>query len=122
MMEWKIDKSYPICSQIQELVCLAISKGEYKKDNKIYSVRELAIILGVNPNTIQKAYEELELNKIIYSIRGSGWYINDNIKEAKKIVEQIREKKTKEYLKDMNHLGVSKEDVIKYLMRAGEDK
>ena len=119
-MEWKIDKSYPICSQVSELVCLAIASGEYKKDNKIYSVRELAIILGVNPNTIQKAYEELEKKNIIHSIRGSGWYVSDNALEAKKIVEQIRLKKTKDYLKEMKQLGVCLNYVILYVKKVGE--
>ena len=119
-MEWKIDKSYPICSQVSELVCLAIASGEYKNENKLYSVRELAIILGVNPNTIQKAYEELEKKNIIHSIRGSGWYVSDNVEEAKKVVEQVKEKKTREYIKEMDQLGVSLNDVILYIKKVGE--
>ena len=59
-MQWTLDKSRPICPQICEQICLAVANGEFAAGEKLFSVREVALMLGVNPNTVQKSFEELE--------------------------------------------------------------
>ena len=88
-MKWIIDKNRPICPQICEQICVAISKGELEPKSKIYSVRELALEIGVNPNTVQKSYDELEKKGVLNSIRGSGWYVSEDISIAKEVVSKI---------------------------------
>ena len=78
-MEWIIDKGRPICPQICEQLCLRIANGMFAPHEKILSVREIAVAAGVNPNTVQRSLEELERRGILYSVRGSGWFVADDI-------------------------------------------
>ena len=114
-MQWTLDKSRPICPQICEQICVAIASGEFSAGEKLLSVREIALLAGVNPNTVQKSFEELERRGVIHSVRCSGWYVNENVEGAVKEVHSIREKKTEEYLAAMSQLGCRKEEIIKYL-------
>lgn len=65
----------PIYEQIKEQLKTMIVSGVLKTDDRIPSVRELAQMLTINPNTIQKAYKELEQEGFIYSVRGKGSFV-----------------------------------------------
>ena len=68
----------PIYEQIVEKFKLLILKGVIQKDEQMPSVRSLAVELSINPNTIQKAYAELERQGYIYTVKGRGNFISDN--------------------------------------------
>ena len=114
-MNWVLDKSRPICPQICELICVAIASGEFSAGEKLLSVREVALLAGVNPNTVQKSFEELERRGVIHSVRCLGWYVNESIEAASAEVKALRAKKTEEYLTTMSQLGCSWEEIIKHL-------
>ena len=114
-MNWIIDKSHPICPQICEQLCVFIAKGELTPKSKIYSVRELAVLIGVNPNTVQKSYDQLEIQGVIYSVRGSGWYVSEDISIAKKVLEELRVKKYEVFIADMKILGLDLKNTIKFV-------
>lgn len=65
----------PLHEQIKEKIKMLIISGVWKPDERIPSVRELAQMLTVNPNTIQKAYKDLEAEEFIYSIRAKGSFV-----------------------------------------------
>ena len=121
-MDWTLDKSRPMCPQICEIICLAIANGEFSAGDKLLSVRELALKTGVNPNTIQKSFEELERRGVVHSVRCSGWFVNESIDAAKAEVDSLRNKKTEEYLAEMEQLGCTGEEIIEYIMKAKEVK
>ena len=77
-MGWNLDKKRPLCPQICEQICVLISKGELKPGERLMSVREVAVSASVNPNTVQKSFEQLEQRGVIYSKRGSGWYVAES--------------------------------------------
>ncbi len=120
-MNWMLDKTRPICPQICEIICVAVASKEIAVGGKLLSVREVALEAGVNPNTVQKSYEELERRGVIRSVRCSGWYVNEDIDAAVKEVASLRKKKTEEYLAAMSLLGCSAENVIKYLTDCKEE-
>lgn len=66
----------PIYEQIIDRVKMLIVKGVYKPDDPLPSVRSLAMELSINPNTIQRAYQELERQGLIYSVKGRGSFVN----------------------------------------------
>ena len=66
----------PIYEQIKEKMKELVIKGVLKPDERIPSVRELAQSLTINPNTIQKAYKDLEDKGYIYSVRGKGSFVS----------------------------------------------
>lgn len=120
-MKWIIDKNRPICPQICEQICVAIASKKLLSREKVYSVRELALKLGVNPNTVQKSYDILEEKGIIFSVRGSGWFVNEDTTIANEVVKKVVEAKVLSFLQEMEQLGFDEEMVKKYLEdRKGE--
>ncbi|MBQ1263329.1 MAG: GntR family transcriptional regulator [Oscillospiraceae bacterium] len=114
-MEWKLDKNRAICPQIKEQICVKIACGEYKAQDKLSSVREVALAAGVNPNTVQKAFSELESSGLIYSVRGSGWFVADNVETARATVGAMVKIKTAAYINEMRLIGFSLDEIKKYV-------
>ena len=114
-MNWTLDKARPICPQLCELICVAVANGAFSAGEKLLSVREIALAAGVNPNTVQKSFEELERRGVIHSVRSSGWFVNENTEAAAAEVKSLRISKTREYLAAMAQLGCSPEEIAQYL-------
>jgi GntR family transcriptional regulator len=71
-------ESQPIYLQIAEFVCEKILLKEWKSGERIPSVRELAVTLQVNPNTVMRTYEFLQQKEIVYNQRGVGLFVSDD--------------------------------------------
>jgi len=71
------DSHVPIYVQIVEYLCSAIAAGVYRPGEALPSLRALAIELKVNPNTVQRAYDEMDRQGIIRSRRGVGMFVAD---------------------------------------------
>ena len=114
-MKWTLDKSKALCPQICEKVCLKIALGEFNAGEKMMSVRETALLAGVNPNTVQKAFETLEQDGILYSVRGSGWFVCEDISRAKETLDTLIYKKTSDYFAALYSLGMDNESIKNYV-------
>ena len=114
-MHWELDKNRPLCPQLCEQVCTHIALGHMTPGEKLPSVRELALSAGVNPNTVQKAFDTLEAQGILLSQRGSGWYVSENVSAAKQALEQLLLQKTEEYFSAMQALGMTAEETRRYV-------
>ena len=114
-MKWTIDKNRPICPQIEEQICARIAVGELTPGERLSSVRDVAIEAGVNPNTVQKAFSELERDGLIFSRIGSGWYVGEEKAAAEAQFEGLLKEKARQFLKDMAALGVKKDRVIEII-------
>ena len=77
-MEFNFDNERPIYIQLVELIRIEIVSGKFKKGERIPSVRELALMMKVNPNTMQKALNELENQKLIYTERTNGKFVTED--------------------------------------------
>ena len=91
MLELNFKSGVPICDQIVNGFIRMKALGLVESGEQMPSVRQLAVELSVNPNTIQQAYQMLESNGIIYSVKGKGSFISSDaaadiavIKSAKK--------------------------------------
>lgn len=71
----------PIYLQIGEDICEKILKEEWKENEKILSIRDMAVSIEVNPNTIARTYADLENKKIIYKQRGLGYFVSTNARQ-----------------------------------------
>lgn len=114
-MGWNLDKNRPICPQICEQICVKIAVGELGPNERLLSVRDVAVVAGVNPNTVQKSFEQLEQQGLIYSVRGSGWFVGENADLARETVRKLISDKTKTYFDDMWRLGLNSEQVKDYI-------
>lgn len=105
----------PLYEQTKEKLRELIISGVLKPHDKIPSVRELASNLSINPNTIQKAYRELEQEGYIYSVTAKGNYVSprentDKVSSAR--LEELCDS-LKATASEMKFLGMKKEDVLK---------
>lgn len=71
----------PIYLQIADYACEQILLKNWSLDEKIISIRELAVLIAVNPNTVQRSYDFLQQRNIITNRRGVGYFIEDNAHE-----------------------------------------
>lgn len=120
-MDYIFDNERPIYIQLVEMIRIEIISGKFKKGQKIPSVRELALIMKVNPNTMQKALVELENEQLIYTERTNGKYVT----EDEELIEKIKRKLAKEivnnYLNSMKNIGIDYDLAVKYLQEGGKD-
>ena len=77
MFDIDLQSRTPIYEQLYKKIVELIMKNQLKTNDKLPSVRELAKELGVNPNTVSKAFQMLERDKILYSLAGRGSFIAD---------------------------------------------
>ncbi len=78
-MEFKEKKA--IYVQIADYICENIMNGSWKEEDRIPSVREMAIEIEVNPNTVMRAYSYLQDEEIIFNKRGIGYFVGENSRE-----------------------------------------
>ena len=104
----------PIYEQIKESLCRLILSGVLQTGERLPSVRELAGTLAINPNTIQRAYRELELEGFIYSMPGKGSFVSP--------LEQVdhsridgKKAQFREAARELLGLGIKKEALIAML-------
>lgn len=100
-----------IVSEIEKLVSLNI----LEPDSAIPSIRELARTLGINPNTVKKSYDILEMKGIIISKSTKGTFISSNTKKAKEIKINELLNKMKDIESELISFGLTKEEIIKRL-------
>lgn len=83
------DEHKPIYLQISDSICEKILNGEYEEEERIPSIREMGVQLGVNPNTVMRSYDHLKSLDIIYDKRGMGFFASP---DAKKSVNRMYKK------------------------------
>ncbi|MBQ3656574.1 MAG: GntR family transcriptional regulator [Bacteroidales bacterium] len=100
--------------QIADRICDEIISGKYKDDDRIPSVREYAVLLEVNTNTVVKAYDHLSREEVIYNKRGLGFFVTPGAKDH--IIQFRREEFMRQTLpevfRQMKMLGIGIEEVV----------
>ena len=112
MIQLNYRDSKPIYEQIKDGLRRLVVSGAVKQDEKLPSVRELATNLSINPNTIQKAYRELEQEGYIYTIAGKGSFAAQRADVASGRNEELM-KEFDEIVKELLYLYEDKDFLIK---------
>ncbi len=118
-MDYIFDNERPIYIQLVEIIRTQIVSGKFQKGERLPSVRELALTMKVNPNTMQKALVELENEKLIYTERTNGKYVTEDESLIEKVKKELAKEKVNNYLNSMNDIGISYDEAIKYLQELG---
>ena len=121
-MDYIFDNERPIYIQLVEKLRLQIASGKLKQGERLLSVRELALTARVNPNTMQKALVELENEGLVYTERTNGKFVTTNKELIEKVKKELAEEKVKNYIKDMENIGITYIDAVKYLQELGGKK
>ena len=107
------DKNVPIYMQIMFEIKRRISTGQLNPGGKLPSVRDLAEEIKVNPNTIVRAYQELEREGVTETRRGMGTFIVDSDKNSiLQMKNSIGKTFVQEFIKKMHEVGVSDAEII----------
>lgn len=114
-MSWNFDNDKPIYTQILEHIELKIISGEYPLGSKFPSVRDLAAEAQVNPNTMQRALQELERNGLVVTQRTSGRTVTTDALLVEDIKKARAMENTRKYLAQMEQLGLTTEEIITYI-------
>lgn len=121
-MNFVFDNDRPIYIQLVEQLEKYIVSGKIGVGERLPSVRELALLTKVNPNTMQKALMELETEKLIYTERTNGKFVTTDQTLIQRHKEKFAKEKTEKYLKDMAELGFGRKEASAYIMNVeGEE-
>ncbi|MBQ6270854.1 MAG: GntR family transcriptional regulator [Clostridiales bacterium] len=109
-MPWAFKENRPIFQQIYDTIVVRILNGTYPKGEKLPSVREMAEEAGVNPNTMQRAMSNLESAGLAVTNRTSGRIVTSDEELLKKIKKEYALEAAKEFMQEMQELGLSQKD------------
>ncbi len=102
----------PIYLQLEKQIIKLINLGVYDINTPLPSVRSMACEIGVNPNTVAKAYKELEQQQVIYTVVGKGVYVSANNTDQ---IKRITKEQLKAVLLEAKGYGLKKEEVIEMI-------
>ena len=108
---YKFNDNEPIYLQLMDIIKQKIISGNLKQNQKIDSVRDLAIEYGVNPNTVQKSLSELEREGFLKTERTSGRFVAIPHVETEKVKVTLMESKTRDYISWMRKLNYSDTEI-----------
>ena len=114
-MKIDFNASKPIYEQVIDEIKKQIARGEIKPGDKLPSQRKLAKDIQVNPNTVQRAYREMEILDLVETKRGRGTFIKDDDKVIKEINEQMAHSAVEKFITEMVSIGFEKEEIINLL-------
>ena len=118
-MNFDFCNNIPIYIQLVEYLKISIISGQFKLGEKLPSVRDLALKMKVNPNTMQKALAELENLHLIYTERTNGKYVTNDQKVIDQVKEEYAINLSNKYFEGMLSIGYTKEETIEYLNSLG---
>ncbi|WP_432662830.1 GntR family transcriptional regulator [Wukongibacter baidiensis] len=121
MFEIDLKDRRPIYEQIIDKFKQLIIRDILRQDEKIPSVRELAKKLTINPNTIQKAYRELERQGYIYSVKGRGNFVSSGIKKVDDAKVEYLKKQIEKSVSELMFIGIEKNELISLIERIYEN-
>lgn len=121
-MAWDLDSDRPIYAQLVERLQMQIVSGYYPPGGKLPSVRELATVAAVNPNTMQRAFAELERSGLIITQRTNGRTVTEDAQQIRMVKETIAREHMTVFFMRMKELGLSKEEVMQLIEASYEEE
>lgn len=120
-MSVEFDNNLPIYLQIMNYIKKEIVVGRLKAGDKIPAVRELALELQINPNTVQRALQELERENIVETKRGLGRYVTSEESRIMEIKKEMASDLLGHFIQGMQELGFANKDIITIVSEAVQD-
>ncbi|RLV03054.1 GntR family transcriptional regulator [Streptococcus iniae] len=114
-MSWKFDEKSPIYAQIAQHIKMQIVSQEIKSGDQLPTVREFAEAAGVNPNTMQRAFTELEREGMVYSQRTAGRYVTDDQELIATKRRELAQNELQSFSHNMEKMGFNRLEIIPVL-------
>ncbi|WP_257348456.1 GntR family transcriptional regulator [Pseudalkalibacillus decolorationis] len=106
------ESSRPIYLQLVDKMSFRMIRGDLKPGDKLPSVRDMAVDSGVNPNTIQRVYAELERMDIAEVKRGQGTFVTQDEEKLLQLREELKQRQIQSFMKEMNDMGFTLDEII----------
>lgn len=120
-MHWHFNNELPIYTQLVDQIKQAIAAGEIEPGARLSSVRDLSLEAGVNPNTMQRAMQQLEREDLVYSQRSSGRFVTEDRAVIDRARKNLAAEHVRRYRDAMRSLGFSEKEMITLLESGGEE-
>lgn len=120
-MDKQLQENMPIYMQIMQKVREAIASGELAPGARVASVRELAGAFAVNPNTMQRALNELEREGLLVSERTSGRFVTKDSAQIDAMRRQLAEEAAARFRREMQTLGFSEAEMLAFFRVSADD-
>lgn len=114
-MAWDLDADRPIYAQLVERIQMQIVSGYYPPGGKLPSVRDLAAVAAVNPNTMQKAFAELERGGLIVTQRTNGRTVTEDTELIVRIRSGLANEQANYFLTKLKELGYTEQEAVELL-------
>ncbi len=111
-MKLDFDNNIPIYLQLVEQLKRDIISGKISAGERLPSVRDLALQLKVNPNTVQKALVELEVIGLVFTERTNGKFVTEDNSLIEKCKQEYADIITQKYMETMEKIGIDKNEVL----------
>ena len=121
-MEWSFRGDQPIYSQLIQRIKQGIVSGDLSPGGRLPSVRDLATEAGVNPNTMQRALQELEREGMVFSQRTAGRFVTEDVKLIEGAKRAFAREHIRVFLEGMGKLGYSREEILNLLQEEKEEQ
>lgn len=102
----------PVWAQTKSRLLYLILSGHYKEDDKLPTVRDLAVELGINYNTANKAYQDLERDGYVNTVRGKGCFVTAKAREGFSVVESDLDLLIQELIYEAGVRGMTGEEMV----------
>lgn len=124
--DFKIDPAngIPIYVQLKQAIQYAVATGKYAPGSRLPTVRQLAVALKINPNTVSRVYSELERDGILATRQGRGTFVRDSPGLETEGRQQMLQELMQHFLVQAYNLGFSSREVLEAMQRmlAGNDE
>ncbi len=121
-MDWQITADRPVWLQLIEQLEQAIAAGEYPAGARLPAVRELAAQAAVNPNTMQRALQELEARGLLVTQRTAGRSVTGDAGKINALRRRLAEAEAARFLQRMDRLGCTPEKALEFLGETVKNK
>ena len=121
-MDWQFHNDQPIYTQLVNQIKFAIVSGALAPGDRMAAVRELALEAGVNPNTMQRALQQLEREGLVYAPRSSGRFVTEDLAVIEDAKAALAAEQIRRFSAAMHKLGYSMEESIRLLQSSGEEE
>ena len=120
-MDWSFRNDLPIYSQLVEKIQQGIVSGSLSPGQRLPSVRDMAMEAGVNPNTLQRALQELEREGLVFSQRTAGRFVTEDAARIDQAKRSLAIGQVRQFRQAMEKLGCTREEMIALLREEEEN-
>lgn len=112
---WHFNNDMPIYTQLVSQIKFGIVSGELPPGERLSTVRDLAAEAGVNPNTMQRAFQELEREGLVYSQRSNGRFVTEDVSIIENAKTALARQHIDTFMAAMKQLGYETDEIITLL-------